>query len=316
MPMKVILTGITGNLGYEVALDLLNREVEVIPLLRDISRTPKIFKNKFNDVIENDLENDSIISLDSHADLILHCAGNVHLKRANGVNENMTQKVITLAQDHQIPLYFVSTAFVYRPPNKGLIFNNNYEMDKYRAEQAVINSEVEYAIFRPSVLVGNSKSGEIQNFTGYYSLVKALLQYANSSKRNSTAVRIPKFRGYSDIIPVDQVAKCIGNVIEEKKLGEFFITTSQLPKASWVFEETINFFGINELVNVLDCTYEEFGELELTDNERRFYEFCKHFKPYWSIDYTFPNSLCKENLINQKYLATILTYFAKHSDLS
>jgi len=313
--MKVILTGITGNLGHEVAFDLLDRKVEVIPILRDMSKMPQVFKNKLNDVIENNLESNSRIDFDNHADLILHCAGSVHLKQSVGVNEMMTQKMINLAQKQQIPLYFVSTAFVHKPPEENSTFNNNYEMDKYRAEQAIINSGIKYAILRPSVLVGNTKTGAIQNFTGYYSVVKALLLYVNNSRMSHKKMRIPKFTGYSDVVPVDLVAKYIGDVIEEKKLGEFFITNPDPPKASWVLEKTINFFDVNELVKVIDCTYEEFGKLDLTDDERKFYDFCKHFKPYWSIDYVFPNSLCKENLITQNYLKIILTYFAKQSAL-
>lgn len=314
--MKIILTGITGNLGHEVALDLLNRKIDIIPILRDGRKQNIILtKNGISTTLESNLEDNSRILFNGQADCIVHCAGNVHFQKAKNANEMMMTKLIKLAKELQVPLYFVSTAFIYRP-SMGMTFNNSYESDKYNAEQVLINSGVRHAIFKPSVLVGNSKNGEVQNFGGYYSLVKALLRGVNDSKRKNKKLKIPKFPGYSNIIPVDQAAKYICDMIQKKELKEIYITNPKPPKASWVLDETVSFFKLKDSLDVLNCTYEEFGELELTDEEKTFYRFSGHFEPYWSIEYNFPNSVCKENLINHRYMMKMLNFFQRSDYLS
>ena len=66
-----------------------------------------------------------------------------------------------------------------------------------------------------------------------------------------------------------------------------------------------------------DSTKEEEMRLEpqMEDSYRKlFYQFTKHFNPYWSITYNFPDSICAENLIDRQYLAKTLDYFRNSQD--
>lgn len=306
--MKVLITGITGNLGYEVALNLKSRGITLIPIIRpgknaDFNTTKILFK----EVIENDLlKNVPIIS--SSADCIVHCAGNIHFRNSDNSNEKMTTKLVGLAKDLQIPFYLVSTAYIYRPPDMRESFNNAYELDKHRSEQVLKKSGISYGIFRPSVLVGNSKSGIIQNFSGYYSIVKAFYKALMSSKQNGKKLRFPNLQGTSNLVPVDQAAFYIGNEIQNLKMSTVYITNPKPPKASWVLNETVNFLNLSDTLNLVECAFEDFETLHLTFEEKSLYEFIKHFYPYWSISYDFPSSACQENLITHTYLYKTLTF--------
>src|SRR3989338_2243719 len=140
--MKTLLTGITGNLGYEIASDLARRGFVVVPIVRPSRESI----SDFEEVVYSDLTGADDIEFDGTADCIVHCAGIVHFRNAGNANEQMMLKVVSLAQRLKIPLYFISTAFVYRPVGENDAFNNSYEKDKWQAEQILIKSGVPHAI--------------------------------------------------------------------------------------------------------------------------------------------------------------------------
>lgn len=309
--MKVLLTGISGNLGYEVALDLDRRGIKIIPIVRPGKKdVPLVNQIRFSQVIESDLTQDKELEVPIPVDCIVHCAGNVHFRNSGNTNETMMRSLTKLAKSLKNPIYFVSTAFIYRPPGEKLAFNNNYEEDKFQSEQVLISSGVPHAILRPSVLGGNSNTGQIQNFSGFYSIVKEFLLAVAGSKQKGQRLRFPNLPGKSDMVPVDQAARYIGDTIEKGKLELLYITNPNPPESSWVLKETLNFFNVSDYVDILDSTFEDYGKLDLTDEERRLHNFCMHFNPYWTITYRFPATICDENLINHEYLSKALSYFA------
>ena len=306
--MKAILTGITGNLGHEVANDLTRRGFELVPVVRP---GKKLDSHNFSEIIYNDLLSTDKINPFSTANCIVHCAGIVHFKNAGNANQQIMLKMIDLAQRLKIPLYFVSTAFVYKPDGRYNHFNNSYEQDKWQSEQLLLESNIPFGIFRPSILVGNSKTGKIQNFSGYYFVVEAFLSAIQHSAQAGLKLRFPKLLGKTNMVSTDQVAECIGKSLENGRQEILFITNPEPPTFDWLLSETLGYFGLLDQVDFIDCSFEEFGTLGLTDIEKRLYRLGTHFNPYWSISYGFPNTICKESLINQTYLAKILDYFRK-----
>ncbi len=315
--MKVLITGITGNLGHEVSLDLHRRGSTLIPLVRSGNSKITSHPVHFEEVIEGDLVEEGEIKFSGAVDCIVHCAGVVRFREPKNKNEQMMLRVIELAKELAVPVYAVSTAFVYRPRGTTNGFNNDYEQDKFRAEQALISSGVSYSIFRPSVLTGNSHTGEIQNFSGYYLMVRAFLSAARNAIEHGRLLRFPKMTGESNMVPVDQAAEYIGKTIQDGPLKEiFYITNPAPPRSEWVLDETLNFFGIRNDVTVLDVSFQEFGELNLTEEEAALYQFASHFSPYWSTGYEFPASLCSHNLISHSYLMKALNVFRNTEQLA
>lgn len=78
-------------------------------------------------------------------------------------------------------------------------FRNHYEETKYLAEIEVENMKPEFpvTIFRPSVVVGDSRTGETAKYDGIYYVIKyyqkfpSLLRYVNVGNRNVTLNLVP-----------------------------------------------------------------------------------------------------------------------------
>src|SRR3990167_9878206 len=93
--MKVLLTGINGNLGHEVALDLDRRGFKIVPIIRTGKNVDlNTGKISFTKVIHNNLLSDEELKFSGSADCIVHCAGNIHFRAAGDSNEKMTTKQI------------------------------------------------------------------------------------------------------------------------------------------------------------------------------------------------------------------------------
>lgn len=313
--MKVLLTGITGNLGYGVYLDLISRGIEVIPCVR-LGKTDFLSDHgiQSEQALVCDLAEDHEISLPYSIDYIVHCAGDVQFKSSTKSNERMMTNIVRLARKLSIPIYYASTAFLYKPADTSGL-NNNYERDKYNAEQVLIASGVPHTIFRPSILVGSSKNGEIINFSGYYHVVQAFLISVKKAIERNRVFRFPRMTGKSNLIPVNQVAQSMGDIIASEQLGKtLYVTNPKPPQCDWVLDKTLDFFGIKQYVHELEISFDEYAKLELTDEELAFKKYAAHFLPYWSIEYTFPESICKSNLIDQDYINKILAYFASRTN--
>lgn len=306
--MKAILTGITGNLGNEVAVDLACRGFEIIPIIRSKSLFNPSMYLGIDSVIGNDLMDDEEVSFSQNVDCIVHCAGVVRFKDAKDANQKMMSKVIGLAKKLQTSLHYVSTAFLHKS-EAGATFNNEYEEDKWAAEQMFISSNIPGTVLRPSILTGNSQTGEIRNFSGYYLVVKAFLSAIKDSLAKGANLRFPRLHGHTNMVPTDQAAHAIGDLVQNAQIGMFYVTNPAPPPFSWLLEETLEHFNLKRKVEFLDCSFRDFGDMDLTDEEKRLFQFGKNFNPYWTLNYNFPNSICEDNLVDRDYLKKILNYY-------
>ena len=80
-------------------------------------------------------------------------------------------------------LDYVSTAYVsgtvkgvYRETDLdvGQAFKNHYEETKFRAEVAVVESGLPFSVYRPGIVVGDSRTGETAKFDGPYFALTAM----------------------------------------------------------------------------------------------------------------------------------------------
>lgn len=312
--MKVLLTGITGNLGYEIARSLRKREVEILPIVRNRSSLERLNLLAAN-VTEADLVNGPVKINSDDIDCIVHSAGNVHFKNSGGSNSKMMQSVIQIAEELNVPIYYVSTVFLWREPGSTERLRNAYEADKAESENILQGSGVPHTIFRPSVLVGNSESGHLINWSGYYLLVAKFLEAARVS--GDIKIRFPVLAGTSNMIPVDQAAEVISEIVINNILDELiYVTNPEPPKAQWVLDTTLKCFGIRERFEFIDVDFFEYEKLERTNEEEILYIAGKHFSPYWSLAYNFPKSAIKENLITGEYLKKTLASFQDSNNVN
>jgi len=166
------------------------------------------------------------------ADLRLHAP----LEELNQTNVEGTRNLLKLAEHaHENGVFkrfsHISTAYV-AGKSEGIInedpqgeptppgFWSNYEESKYNAERVVRESELPYSIFRPGMVVGDSKTGEIKTFNTVYALLKL---YINGKLRF-----IPTSPSLTlNMVPVDYVAHAVSNLTfnQEAKGKTFHLTT-------------------------------------------------------------------------------------------
>jgi thioester reductase-like protein len=136
---------------------------------------------------------------------------------AERVNVAGTQHVLDLARraEQLERHHYVSTAYtagwrsgrVYEAElAAGQTFKNHYESTKFAAEVLVRNTldEVPTTIYRPAIVVGDSRTGETQKFDGPYYLLRAI-----SRLRGRPLPQIGRGDAPFNVVPVDFVVDAI-----------------------------------------------------------------------------------------------------------
>ena len=187
------------------------------------------------------------------------------------INLGGTENALDLARRFQREgrldrfIYF-STAYVagslqtYCAKEDGLPENpshaNHYEASKYEAEKKVRQAMAEglpVTIFRPSIVVGHSKTGEVSEFNVIYPFMKLFA--------HGMIKKLPAFPDNTvNIVPIDFVIQsaCEIRKQENSKGRTFHLVTLTPPE-------------IQDLLRVKDVDYMALHEIELVDPDK----FCK-----------------------------------------
>jgi len=183
------------------------------------------------------------------------------------ININGTVNVLNTAKELGVKrFHHISTAYVSgKCPGKVMEhleiheynFRNPYERTKYDAEQEVRKKSEAYGfdttIYRPSVIVGDSKTGFALSFTGIYNIAKMFIMIRRLLERkfqialeqfnmagiyfdNETCtfpIKIPcNKKGTVNIVPIDYVVDTIIKLSEKKEgIGLFILQILILPKS-------------------------------------------------------------------------------------
>jgi thioester reductase-like protein len=149
----------------------------------------------------------------------------VPLELAERVNVEGTGNVLEfcLACDDLRQLHYVSTAYV-AGLRTGVVYEhelvlgqqhkNHYESTKFQAEVWVreLMDRIPTTIYRPAIVVGDSKTGETQKFDGPYYLLRVI------SRQLAQGQPIPQFGRASapfNVVPVDFVVDAIAAVSQD-----------------------------------------------------------------------------------------------------
>jgi thioester reductase-like protein len=132
-------------------------------------------------------------------------------------------------------LDYVSTAYVsgkaagvFRETDLdvGQSFKNHYEETKYLAELEVVKSGLPRAIYRPGIVVGDSRTGETAKFDGPYSLLTAFERLPSPG----LFLRIGKGRSPVNLVPVDFVIEALARLSAgAASLGQTYHLTDPQP---------------------------------------------------------------------------------------
>jgi nucleoside-diphosphate-sugar epimerase len=222
----VLLTGASGVVGRALLPRL--RDFDVVCL---VHRSPVCGPNVTTvsgDIAEPmfGLAERDYLDLAAKVDAIIHCAAVTDFNRTDGsleaTNIAGTQHVVAFAAAAKAVLYHVSTAFVHTTVDgdRGRTAIG-YASSKAAAEQVVRSSGVPHVIFRPSVVIGDSDTGEIAAFQGLHQVVAGLFA--------GIVPMIPfDSRWPIDFVPVDVVADAIACVVQNRvSEGEFWLSAGE-----------------------------------------------------------------------------------------
>ena len=243
----VLLTGATGFVGKEILDRFLDRGRRVFALVRaedDDAAAERLPRHARLTAVAGDIERPGLGLADGRAaeladevTTVVHCAATVSfdlsLEESRRVNVDGTRHVLDLAQrcKRLERLSYISTAYVAGEPRRlfqeneldvGQRFRNPYERSKFEAERMLRERAdgLPLQILRPSIIVGDSRTGRTSSFNVLYGPLKAFARGAIPAipARRSSPV---------DIVPVDYVADRAVELAEDGPDGTFHLVAGR-----------------------------------------------------------------------------------------
>lgn len=242
---QVLLTGYPGFIGRRLADRLADSGARVVALVEPrMAAQARALAGERIEVVEGDISARRLglaardwERLTAQVRTVFHLAAiynlAVPLEVAQRVNVDGTGNVLELCRacERLERLNYVSTAYV-AGERRGVVyehelalgqdFKNHYESTKFQAELWVRREmdRIPTTIYRPAIVVGDSRTGETQKFDGPYFMLRVI------ARCRSMRVPIPQF-GRSgatfNVVPVDFVLDALlAGAAEPAALGSTF----------------------------------------------------------------------------------------------
>ncbi len=328
--MHVLVTGAAGLIGGELCARLASAGHTVTALVRS---NPDVLANDGQpaavaDVLKGDLALDGM-GLDPavlervarEIDLVLHCAAltrfDLDQEAYRATNIDGTGRALDLARRAGAGFLHVSTAYVCGGrsgrigeddalPTDG--FTNGYEASKAAAEALVRASGVPFVIARPSIVLGDSRTGAIRQFDTIYAAFRLIAE--------SRVRHMPVSQGATlDFVPLDHVAAGIVALAErfgEARGGAYHLVSGgPVPVAE--FAAAIGSFAHFSAPVLVDAA--EFDPSTLPPIERRLYKrVAGLYAAYFQRDPRFDDTKLREltglvpPMMDQAMLLKLISY--------
>jgi len=244
---RVLLTGASGVIG--TALRPALTQHDVVSLTHRAAVT--------GESVKGDLTRDWLgltpaeyRDLASRVDTVVHCAAVTDFatpaEKVNVLNVQGTRRVAELAGDAGARLVHVSTAFVARSDltrgargaaSRDAAARPEDYLDSKRAGEAALRATgVPFVVARPSVVIGESGTGEISQFQGLHNVVISVL-------RNKVPLVPFAPDSLVDMVPQDLVVGFLRALVDsEVSTGEYWITAGpRALKAERMLDLTLEF---------------------------------------------------------------------------
>ena len=145
---KIVVTGASGFIAKNLRKYLSEKNIDLISISRNDF---KKFKSESR-IISKDYDEKELLQLIKNSDALIHLVGigqqSVNLDY-NMINTEFTQHIVNLSKKANIQkIVYLSGLGVSTKTTLG------YFISKYNAENFIINSGLDYTIFRPSYIVG------------------------------------------------------------------------------------------------------------------------------------------------------------------
>ncbi|CAD6517096.1 NAD-dependent epimerase/dehydratase [metagenome] len=193
---QVVVTGASGFVAKNLRKYLSNKNIKLISISR---KNFKKFKNETK-IITKNYDETTIIPKLKNSDVLINLVGvgkQTVDNDYNLINYEFTKKIINLCKKSKIQkIIYLSGLGVSKNSSVG------YFISKYKSEKQIIDSKLDYVIFRPSYIIGKDDH-----------LTKHLKKQIKTGQIN-----IPGSGNYSiQPIHIDDVSQIIFNVIAQIK---------------------------------------------------------------------------------------------------
>ncbi len=344
MAKRILLTGGTGFIGSHIAARFLQNghtvyflarsdakssaEERVLHSMAPISSMPR---NMYH-VLESDLTSSLSFKL-SDIDEAWHCAASLSFKEEDRIetlatNVGGTKNFLELLSRTKIRrAHFISTAYARSPK-----FSNSYEESKVLAEQLFGRWGRETGrvsiIYKPSIIVGDSKTGYASKFDGYYTcargfhLILRLLERGKTKieKKNGVwhlPIYFPAVPGTNiNLLPIDLAIDAILKCSDAQHSDIFNITNATPIKVERLVDISMKVFGIEGVKTGMPP--DDAGNPLLNQLNKQIVQAVKYYSPYIccgpsepEFDQTSTAAVLGKALsfrITEKFIRTILNY--------
>jgi NAD(P)-dependent dehydrogenase (short-subunit alcohol dehydrogenase family) len=265
--MTYLVTGATGFIGRHLVERLLDRDGDIYVLVREGSTDklerllegwgrPERVKPVFGDLSQPQLGLDDAareqlqgvdhffhlaavydITADETTNALLNVGGTqnaIDLANAIGAKRFHHMSSIAVAGSHDG--WFTEDDF-----DEGQEFPSPYHRTKFESEKLVRERvQVPWRVYRPSLVVGNSKTGEMDKIDGPYYFFKAIQKLRHALPEWFPLISL-EF-GRTNIVPVDYVAAAVDHIAHQDGLDNqaFHIVDPKPPRSGDVLNAFAN----------------------------------------------------------------------------
>ncbi|TCI42118.1 NAD-dependent epimerase/dehydratase family protein [Exiguobacterium sp. SH3S2] len=324
--MNIFMTGATGFLGGRLARELIARGHRLCVLARTPQKVTAMFtKSELRsiDVLAGDLtapllgaDEAFIQSNVDQFDLVLHMAALVKFdeelrEELFDTNLTGTRQALALTKALHCPRFFhVSTAYTLGAREAGdetlyatdQPFHNPYEESKAHAEREVwaARHDLAVSIFRPAIIVGDSKTGEADSKFTMYGYMRALEVFKRRLERRGAPAEpirlLGSETGTSNLVPVDYVANVLLAAIEHARPNMIYNVTNDAPPRNETMLEYMK-----QALAFPHLKITETQSSKLSNVEHTFNEMVKVFNPYLNRNIVFNDQNTKQLLADAGY---------------
>jgi nucleoside-diphosphate-sugar epimerase len=315
----VLLTGATGLVGQYLLRNLLETEHQVAVLARARGATCageriRRIVHFWSEFLHRKLRMPIVFEgelgmpgpclgvaergwLARHACAVLHGAANLSFRNTPAgepwrTNVNGTRSLLSvcrgmgLSEWHQVSTAFVcgrrTGIFKEEDSGNSLGFHNPYEASKWYAERLVrATSGIRTTVYRPSIIVGDSRTGHTSAFHGLYRFLELAVRLASTNKSTGAArlpLRLPLTGDEAwNLVPVNWVAHGIVDLVGRPA---WHGRTFHLVSVSPVTTRFVRDLAV-ELLNLRGVEFAgSSAPMRATDLERHFLDGIREYWPY------------------------------------
>jgi nucleoside-diphosphate-sugar epimerase len=262
--LNIFLTGSTGFLGGNLINNLISgTNNELFMLVRNLEKAVRL-RNQFQveeqqriHFLKGDitlpycgLTEVEIVQLQDNVDVFYHLAALVKFDldlrdELFSVNYDGTHHALQLAKRIRVNKFlYVSTAYTVGKKQRGVEtlyspmdeYHNPYEESKVKSEHLVFSyaDDMDVSIFRPSIIVGDSKTGEADSEFTLYGFMRALDLFKRkvarrAETRTDTYRLVANKNGTSNLVPVDYVADVLNLAASKAEKNKIYNITNPNP---------------------------------------------------------------------------------------